>query len=156
MSLKQINGWIAFKNKFRHKYNFFALKLHRLFGRQSTLRILRNLKGVYISHLHADHHMGFISIVNERNKAFDFVGEPIKKLFILAPSRIAAYLTLYHRKFEPVLTHLHQISNEHLLVRTTPSNPDIKTQTLYPSLMQELLEANGLLSVKTCRVISKR
>ena len=38
------------------------LQLHRHFGRQKTLEILRQLKGIYISHLHADHHLGNLII----------------------------------------------------------------------------------------------
>ena len=39
------------------------LQLHRHFGRQKSLEILRQLKGIYISHLHADHHLGKIDWV---------------------------------------------------------------------------------------------
>ena len=129
------------------------LQIHRQFGRQMALSILRNLNAIYVSHLHADHHMGLISLVQEQCRAFGFIGEPVKKLYILAPNRISAYLSLYHNKFEPVLTHLMQISNEHLLTFTPPSHPDQKTQTLYPSVLNEVCEALGLQSIKTCRAV---
>ncbi len=129
------------------------LQIHRQFGRQSALNILRNLRAIYISHLHADHHMGLISLVQERSKAFGFIKEDVQKLFILAPNRIAAYLSLYHRKFEPVLTHLYQVCNEHLLTFTPPESPNVKTQMLYPAVLKELLEGIGLQSIKTCRAV---
>ena len=85
------------------------LQLHRQYGRPEAMRVLRNLKAIYLSHLHADHHLGLINLVLEREKAFHEVNEPVQKLFILAPSKISAYLSFYHHKFEPVLTHLYQV-----------------------------------------------
>ena len=41
-------------------------QLNRKFGYEKTLEILKNLKAIYISHLHADHQMGFIGIVQQR------------------------------------------------------------------------------------------
>jgi ribonuclease BN (tRNA processing enzyme) len=32
---------------------------------------------VYISHLHADHHLGLINIIQERNRAFAALGEKV-------------------------------------------------------------------------------
>jgi len=129
------------------------LQLHRQFGRQDALKVLRNLKAIYLSHLHADHHMGLINIVLERTKAFSFVNENVNKLFIIAPSKITSYLSLYHRKFEPILTDLYQVSNEHLLTFTPPNNKEIKTQILYPAVLKELVDGTGLESIKTCRAV---
>ena len=39
------------------------LQLHRQFGHAKSCDILRKLKGIYISHLHADHHIGLIALV---------------------------------------------------------------------------------------------
>jgi ribonuclease Z len=129
------------------------LQLHRQFGRQDALKVLRNLKAIYLSHLHADHHMGLINIVLERTKAFSYVNENVNKLFIIAPSKITSYLSLYHRKFEPILTDLYQVSNEHLLTFTPPNNKEIKTQILYPAVLKELVDGTGLESIKTCRAV---
>ena len=41
-------------------------QLNRKFGYEKTLEILKNLTAIYISHLHADHQMGFIGIVQQR------------------------------------------------------------------------------------------
>ena len=42
------------------------LQLIRRFGVKKAQGILRNLKAIYISHLHADHHLGFIGLINYR------------------------------------------------------------------------------------------
>ena len=39
------------------------LQLYRIFGTSRGRHILSNLKAVYVSHLHADHHMGLINVV---------------------------------------------------------------------------------------------
>lgn len=46
-------------------------QLVRLYGIEKTNDILMNLKAVYVSHLHADHHIGFIRILLARDKVFD-------------------------------------------------------------------------------------
>ena len=91
------------------------LQLYRQFGREGALHVLRNLKAVYVSHLHADHHVGLINIVLERSKAFRAIGTAVERMFIIAPSLISQYLSFYHHKFEPVLTDLYQIQSHHLL-----------------------------------------
>lgn len=91
------------------------LQLHRQFGSSRAQQVLINLKAIYVSHLHADHHMGIINIVLERSKAFQRAGKEVEKLFIAGPSLISQYLSFYHHKFEPILTHLYQIQNQHLL-----------------------------------------
>ena len=47
-----------------------VLQLHRMFGREKAMDVLTGLTAVYISHLHADHHLGLIQIIKERENAF--------------------------------------------------------------------------------------
>lgn len=42
--------------------------------RGGTQQILRNLAAVWISHPHADHHLGLVRILSERNKLLGFAG----------------------------------------------------------------------------------
>ena len=76
---------------------------------------MRNLKAIYVSHLHADHHLGLINLVLEREKSFNEINEEPSRLYILAPARIANYLSIYHQNFQPILTDLDHIRNEYLL-----------------------------------------
>jgi ribonuclease Z len=107
-----------------------VLQLHRMFGRKGALRILRNLTAVYISHLHADHHLGLITIIKERQKAFEDIEAPVEMLYLLAPSRISVFLCLYHAKFEDILTDVCQIRNEHLLPFIPPNPNDAQQDKL--------------------------
>jgi len=131
-------------------------QLVRLHGFEKARKILRNLKAIYISHLHADHHLGLINLVLEREKSFAELNQEPSKVYIMAPARIANYLSIYHQNFQPVLTDLEHISNEKLLMainsnnQTNPQQNDF--ENLSPDDMQKLLEHVQLKSVKTCRV----
>lgn len=158
-----------------------VLQLHRIFGRQKSQEVLVGLSAVYISHLHADHHLGLIGIIKERKRAFEKKGKEIEKLYLLAPSNISIFLCMYHSKFEDVLTDLFQIRNQHLLPFIPPKEEDlvgyregspfkrknpfanaaiclndeevITTQKLYPLILSELLKDLGLKSVTTSRAL---
>nr|XP_045597729.1 ribonuclease Z, mitochondrial-like isoform X1 [Procambarus clarkii] len=88
----------------------------RLFGFEESDNVLRKLVAVYVSHLHADHHIGFIRLLNARKKAFHRAGlHDVPKLFLLAPSKIMAYLASYHANFEPIMQNFTLIGNQRLL-----------------------------------------
>ncbi|KAI8914665.1 beta-lactamase-like protein [Gorgonomyces haynaldii] len=59
------------------------LQLYRYFG---SLEMLKTLEIVYVSHLHADHHLGLISILKERSnwtsKPLVIVGPPFMERFL--------------------------------------------------------------------------
>jgi hypothetical protein len=54
--------------------------------------------------------MGLINLILERSKAFKLANQNVEKMFVLAPLKITAYLSLYHHKFEAILTDLHQVT----------------------------------------------
>jgi ribonuclease Z len=63
----------------------------RFFGREGADEILKNLKLIYVSHLHADHHLGLINILNRRRKVTD------EKVVLIAPAQIKAWLSFYDK-----------------------------------------------------------
>lgn len=63
-----------------------------------------------MSHLHADHHLGLIGILKEREKVTE---EPV---FLLAPQQIVSYLYFYHNRFEPIAKCFRLINNRELLL----------------------------------------
>ena len=128
-----------------------------MYGFDKARKVLRNLKAIYISHLHADHHLGLINLILEREKSFAELKEEPRKLFILAPARIANYLSVYHRNFQPILTDLEHIRNEYLLRTNLPGqliqfNPDQIELSLDQEKMLEMLEYVHMKSIKTCLV----
>ncbi|ELU17454.1 hypothetical protein CAPTEDRAFT_228344 [Capitella teleta] len=53
------------------------------YGVEKVKDILINLDLIYISHLHPDHHLGFFTILLERQKAFASKGQPYKPLEVV-------------------------------------------------------------------------
>lgn len=81
----------------------------RLYGESRSEIILKNLRAIYISHLHADHHIGLIGLLRARLRLFE-TSEP-QTLYLLAPQQIRTWLNTYHHHFEPILQNLQLIPN---------------------------------------------
>lgn len=68
----------------------------RFYGQSKALEVLKNLKGIYVSHLHADHHIGLIGLLKERqNHHFD-------ALTLFAPWQITSWLDFYDFRIEGI------------------------------------------------------
>ncbi|KAI1808452.1 hypothetical protein F4811DRAFT_559181 [Daldinia bambusicola] len=68
-------------------------QLHRVFGYELP-EVLRNLKGIWISHLHADHHLGTASVVKAWHEATT-QSDPSAKLFVAAHTHMIDWLREY-------------------------------------------------------------
>ncbi|CAH1391023.1 unnamed protein product [Nezara viridula] len=68
----------------------------RYFGPEGASRVFASLRAVYVSHLHADHHIGLIGILQNRP-------QDAPPLFLFAPSQIMTWLKLYDEYFESIL-----------------------------------------------------
>lgn len=73
-------------------------QLVRFFSRDGADEILKNLRMIYISHLHADHHLGLINILNRRRKLTN------GKVVLLAPNQIFAWLSFYNNHIEEIFS----------------------------------------------------
>jgi len=135
-------------------------QLHRRFGVRKAQDIIKNLKAIYISHLHVDHHMGFIGLVSYRKSLYEDE-KSTPPLYVMAPSRMSEYLLPYHCKFESILESLVQVKNEHLL--PSPSEcgknnwPPVKGGTTYqqiaPNVFNSLREDCGLENVEVRKAL---
>lgn len=70
----------------------------RFYGRDGADDVLKKLRLIYISHLHADHHLGLLNILNRRRKVTD------EKVLILAPIQITAWLAFYNFRIEEIFS----------------------------------------------------
>lgn len=68
----------------------------RFYGRDGSDDILRNLRFIYVSHLHADHHLGLLNLLSRRRKLTK------DKVVLLAPNQINAWLSFYNRRIEEI------------------------------------------------------
>ncbi|XP_016946830.1 ribonuclease Z, mitochondrial [Drosophila biarmipes] len=105
----------------------------RLYGRDQAQQVLRQLQAIYVSHLHADHHIGLIGLLRERRQ-LEPKAEP---LILLAPRQIEPWLEFYNRQIETIGDAYTLVGNGELL-----SNP----------LAGEKVEPLGITSISTCLV----
>ena len=126
---------------------------------QGTQRILLGLKCVYISHMHADHHLGLINIIQMRERAVRQSDRDLPALYVVSTDRLIPFLTYYHTKFEPLLGHCHHVKCERLILYnerdndTLEENPDKKHQMLFPDDLNRFLDITGLKEFYVSRAI---
>lgn len=78
-------------------------QLRRVYGYAETDAILRDLRAIYISHLHADHHLGVPSILAQRRRAFASLSsdEEPKPITIISTAKYVGFLHEY-KDVEPL------------------------------------------------------
>lgn len=70
----------------------------RFYGRDGADEILKKLKMIYISHLHADHHLGLLNILTRRRKLTK------DKILVVAPHQINSWLSFYNYRIGEILS----------------------------------------------------
>jgi predicted metal-dependent RNase len=63
----------------------------RFHGVSNYSNELIKLKAIFISHFHADHHLGIFELMSARRKAFELLGIPYEKLFVLLPNNLRLF-----------------------------------------------------------------
>ncbi|KAK3391813.1 hypothetical protein B0T20DRAFT_422259 [Sordaria brevicollis] len=77
-------------------------QLRRVYGYAETDAILRDLRVIYVSHLHADHHLGVPSILAQRARAFaSSPSEEVKPITIISTAKYIGFLHEY-KDVEPL------------------------------------------------------
>lgn len=87
-------------------------QMHRFYG-DKTEDVIKKLKAIYISHLHADHHIGLFGIIQMRQKICDETYAPI---LLLAPQEMEPWIQFYQNEFEKIRMDFEFIDNR-ILVR---------------------------------------
>ncbi|SPP74092.1 ribonuclease Z, mitochondrial [Drosophila guanche] len=105
----------------------------RLYGSTKAAEVLRQLQAVYVSHLHADHHIGLIGLLRERRQ----LSPMAPPLLLLAPRQIEPWLQFYHRQIEEIEDAYTLMGNGELL-----ASP----------LTGEAVEPLGITAIATCLV----
>ncbi|XP_050298698.1 ribonuclease Z, mitochondrial isoform X2 [Anthonomus grandis grandis] len=115
----------------------------RFFGPEKGDEVLSNIKAVYISHLHADHHIGLIGLIQGRKKAMERLKINPQPLYLFAPQQILTWLYFYDRCFE-------EIEDQYELV---PNGELIFNQNSYPiEKKNEILNNLEFCDISTCLV----
>lgn len=78
-----------------------------------TEDIIRNIKALHITHMHGDHHMGFMELIRTRQK---YMPDNRPPLLLMAPKLpFEALLDFYEKNFGNVRDELIMIDNEDLV-----------------------------------------
>jgi len=137
-------------------------QLCRLKGEEDTKRILRNLKAIYISHQHADHHLGSINLLIAREETFQHEIEKITPLYLVVTDEYRHFLCSYHQNIQPVLQNVQLIKNEELIKHTQKDKfmheilDQERFQFINKKLLVEFLLYTSLSEIETCRALHCR
>jgi len=95
-------------------------QMKRVFSPEDYRQRLLDIKVLYISHLHADHHLGSISFLKEQRQLLRSTGDGDRTTFIVAPQRFWIWLTDYSQIEDIGMAQLAFVANEHLRSIFTP------------------------------------
>lgn len=84
----------------------------RFYGRDAADDIFKKLGIIYVSHLHADHHIGLIGLLQKRREV---LGPSADKILLLAPQQISPWLYFYDKRIESIKDTYELIHNAALL-----------------------------------------
>ena len=84
-------------------------QIYRYYGEADGNLILKKLKSIYISHLHADHHIGLIGLLKKRRNILKMDNKDENKILLFAPKQISSWLHFYDKNIE-------QICNDYTLI----------------------------------------
>ncbi|TPX43189.1 hypothetical protein SeMB42_g00246 [Synchytrium endobioticum] len=117
-------------------------QLFRSCGLQ-TSEILKNLKLIFVSHMHADHHLGVFMLISRWNEAVG--NDKSKVLYIVAPTQFSRWMNAYSKCEDVGWDMIRFINNRDFLWNSNTSHQD-------GPRIQELRESLNLTSFQTIRV----
>ena len=106
-------------------------QLYRCFGERRGDNIIRNLGTVFVSHIHGDHHIGLISILQRRVSLLRAAGGKRKRTVVICPYMVGNWLTQYGRMCERIGCRL--VDSQNLTDRPAPVSrlqTDLSFQTV--------------------------
>lgn len=75
-------------------------QIYRCFGRERGDNILRDLRTVFVSHVHADHHLGLIGVLKRRTELLKAGGREGESTVVVAPVFVSNWLKSYCQECE--------------------------------------------------------
>lgn len=87
----------------------------RFFGPEKADEIVANINAIYVSHLHADHHIGLIGLLRGRKEVLRRLNIDKNPVLLFAPKQIASWLYFYDLSFESIDSEYELIANQDLV-----------------------------------------
>ncbi|KAK9692788.1 Metallo-beta-lactamase superfamily [Popillia japonica] len=91
-------------------------QLVRFYGPTKACEIIKQIKAIFISHLHADHHIGLIGFLQGRRKALNMTNSDDAPVYLFAPKQILNWLIFYDRCFENICNEFVIVPNSDLIL----------------------------------------
>src|SRR5438105_2497708 len=130
-----------------------SASLRRHFTSASYKEFTRNLRTVYVSHLHADHHLGILSVLMEFTKLQrSLPSDQRQPLFLVAPWRLFGSLYEYNQVEDIGLDEYVIPFSSYSLIPSYLIPPGSVPQPRDIGLVQGFLSAMDLKSFETCFV----
>lgn len=99
-------------------------QLVRFYGLERARHVLTRLSCVFVSHLHADHHLGLLKVLKERQSAFKILGIPYEPLLVVAPRFMVPWMSRCSRAFDSVAELFRYVDNASLLYDQESPSPE--------------------------------
>ncbi|RVD87518.1 uncharacterized protein DFL_001749 [Arthrobotrys flagrans] len=129
-------------------------QLRRSYGEEKMAQFLKDMKILYISHLHADHHLGTIAVLKAWFLRMVGAGEDASKLYLIAPSKFLNFLEEYTQIENYGLRNINFVSCDSLLI-PSQQHPDSKKREDFQRI-EEMISALPLEKVETSRAVHCR
>jgi len=123
-------------------------QLYRFYGKEKAEQVLRNVKAIFVSHMHADHFLGLFTLIKERKKSFDLKDIPYQPLLVMAPIQFRRWFR-FAEEIEPI-SHL---------IRCLHHQQDIRVKDRVPielTTLSHIKQELGLLEYNPVEVIHIR
>ncbi|KAL5019028.1 hypothetical protein ScPMuIL_004750 [Solemya velum] len=109
-----------------------AAQIFRHYGSQADA-VLQKIKAIYVSHMHADHHLGLFGVLSERQRALAKSGKPLTPILLLAPIQLNRWLQFYSTHIEVLKEHIRLIPLQKMLPHKREVSADF-----YETVLQQL------------------
>ena len=107
--------------------------------------ILRRLRAVWISHPHADHHLGILRLLTDRSR---FLGVSDQPLILIAPSQLKDFL-LEYESVDPLIVGSYNFLDCNLISKRFPPGNKDKTEL---EILQRLKDELGITDIHSTPV----
>ncbi|KAF9101300.1 hypothetical protein BGX29_005816 [Mortierella sp. GBA35] len=110
---------------------------------------IKNLKGIFISHLHADHHLGIVTLIDRWNKSRSESTDP---LYLIAPLKFNSFLQELSDAQDFGYQNVRYIQSEDIVHWRQSRREDFRYQYAQPTL-ESLYGSSGFTDIRTVDVI---
>ncbi|KPI44027.1 Ribonuclease Z 1 [Cyphellophora attinorum] len=151
LSLSQSQRLSPWAQGLRSHQSIVMFLLRRSFSPEQYEEVLRKTQAIWISHLHADHHLGTVSFLQARARAFDALGEAGKDLdrtiYLMSEQNMIDWLSEYSSVEPSVLTETGVVM---MVCSQTDDGPTIRGQPFDLSASKSAIQRVDTVRVSHC------